>query len=508
VVVTTVRVERALISVHDKAGVVPFAQRLHAAGVEIVSSGGTAAALAAAGVPVILVADVTGAAEMLGGRVKTLHPSIHGGILARPTDPSHRRDLEDHSIRPFQLVVVNLYPFEQTLADPTAPREQLIEEIDIGGVALIRAAAKNHEFVGVATSPEQYELVAAEIEQGGLTASTRLELARAAFFRTTSYDAAIANWLEAGRGEDLPLRTVQAYTRQALLRYGENPHQAAGLYQSTGTAGGWATARLIQGKEMSFNNYLDAEAAWRLVSVLGDRPAAVIVKHTNPCGVAFGDDAADALSRAWECDPLSAFGGVIALNDALDEAAAGFLSDRFVEVVIAPRVEAELSQKPTLRVITAPPLTGVELDARPIAGGIMLQQWDLVEREGWDVLTTSQPTPQQSSDLKLAWTVAAHTKSNSVVVVKDGMAIGVGAGDQSRLGAAERALVRAGDRSQQAVAASDAFFPFPDALERLIEAGVVAVVAPGGSRRDSEVLETAESAGIVFVRAARRHFRH
>jgi phosphoribosylaminoimidazolecarboxamide formyltransferase/IMP cyclohydrolase len=506
--VTSVKVERALISVHDKTDLVPFAQGLRAAGVEIVSSGGTAAALAAAGVPVVLVADVTGAAEMLGGRVKTLHPSIHGGILARLTDPEHRRDLEKHAIEPFQLVVVGLYPFEQTVADPSASRAKVIEEIDIGGVALIRAAAKNHEFVGVVTAPEQYESVLTQIKHGGLSDETRLDLARAAFFRTASYDAAIVNWLETEREDLLPARTVHAYTRRAILRYGENPHQAGALYESSVGPAGWSAAELIQGKEMSFNNYLDAEAAWRLVSDLGDRPAAVIVKHTNPCGVAFGDDAADALSRAWECDPLSAFGGVIALNDALDEAAAAFLSDRFVEVVIAPRVVADLSHKPALRVVAAPPLARDETDVRVIAGGLMLQQRDEVESEGWEVVSTAQPTSQQWADLELAWTVAAHTKSNSVVVVKGGMAIGVGAGDQSRLGAAERALARAGDRAVGAVAASDAFFPFPDALERLLEAGVVAVIAPGGSKRDSEVLAAADSAGIALVRAPRRHFRH
>ena len=312
---TRIPVRRALVSVHDKTGLIEFGARLSQAGVEIVSSGGTAAALATAGIAVTLVSDVTRAAEMLGGRVKTLHPSIHGGILARLTDPEHLRDLETHGIEPFELVVVNLYPFEATVAVPFTSWDEAIEQIDIGGPTLIRSAAKNQDFVGVVTSPEQYELVATEIEAGGLELETRRSLAKSAFFRTASYDAAIVNWLEGG---DVPARLAITLDREAVLRYGENPHQQAGIYRETGTAPWWSRARMIQGKEMSFNNFLDAESAWRLVNDLS-RPGVVIVKHNNPCGVAIGDDLATAFLAAWDSDPLAAFGGVVALNRPLDD---------------------------------------------------------------------------------------------------------------------------------------------------------------------------------------------
>jgi phosphoribosylaminoimidazolecarboxamide formyltransferase/IMP cyclohydrolase len=495
-----------LISVHDKTGLVEFGARLNRAGVEIVSSGGTATALATAGIAVTLVSDVTKAAEMLGGRVKTLHPSIHGGILARLSDPEHRRDLDSLGIEPFELVVVNLYPFEETVAVASTSWDEAIEQIDIGGPTMIRAAAKNQEFVGVVTSPGQYEKVAAEIEAGGLELETRRSLARAAFFRTASYDAAIVNWLERG---DVPARLAVTLERESVLRYGENPHQQAGIYRETGTAPWWSRTRIVQGKEMSFNNYLDAESAWRLVNALA-RPGVVIVKHNNPCGVAVGDDIASAFQGAWDSDPLSAFGGVVALNRPLDAAGAASIVGRFIEVLIAPSIESigDLNAQASLRILESPAPHGFDLDLRRVEDGVMAQRRDVIDLDGWEVMTPRIPLPNELEDLRLAWTVAAHTKSNSVVLAMGGKTVGVGAGDQSRVGAARRALDQAGERSVGSLAASDAFFPFPDGIELLAAAGITGIVAPGGSKRDSEVLAVAEQLGLVFVKAPHRHFRH
>ena len=499
-------VRRALISVHDKTGLVEFAGRLKAAGVEIVSSGGTAAALASAGLAVTLVSDVTKAAEMLGGRVKTLHPSIHGGILARLSDEEHRRDLHSHGIEPFELVVVNLYPFEATVAVGTSSWDEAIEQIDIGGPALIRAAAKNQDFVAVVTSPQQYQTIAAEIESGGVDIETRRSLAREAFFRTASYDAAIVNWLERA---DVPTRLAITLERDAVLRYGENPHQAAGLYRQTGTTPWWSQTRIVQGKEMSFNNYLDSESAWRLVNELR-RPGVVIVKHNNPCGVAIAADLTTAFQRAWDSDPLAAFGGVVALNRPLTKDVAEVIAGRFIEVLIAPQVEAVggIESQASLRILEAPPPHGNDLDLRRVEDGLMVQKRDVVDVDGWEVLTARIPTVGEREDLELAWRVAAHTRSNSVVLVTAGSTVGVGAGDQSRIGAARKALHQAGDRAVGALAASDAFFPFPDGVELLAQAGIAGIVAPGGSKRDSEVLAAAERMNLIFARAPHRHFKH
>jgi phosphoribosylaminoimidazolecarboxamide formyltransferase/IMP cyclohydrolase len=411
---TRVRVRRALISVHDKAGLVEFGGRLKAAGVEIVSSGGTAATLADAGVAVTLVSDVTKAAEMLGGRVKTLHPAIHGGILARLSDPEHRRELDAQGIEPFELVVVNLYPFEATVALASTSWDEAIEQIDIGGPTMIRSAAKNQDFVGVVTSPDQYDRVAREVEGGGLELETRRELARDAFFVTASYDAAIVNWLEQA---EIPARRAMTLERQAVLRYGENPHQQAGLYRENKTDPWWSRARMIQGKEMSFNNYLDAESAWRLVADL-DRPGVVIVKHNNPCGVSVADDVATAFQRAWDADPLSAFGGVVALNRSLTANSAAVIAGRFIEVLIAPQVETvgELQSRAALRILEGPAPHGNDLDLRRVEDGLLIQKRDVVDLEGWEVLTDRQPLADELEDLRFAWTVAAHTKSNAVVL--------------------------------------------------------------------------------------------
>ncbi len=508
-------VKRALVSVWDKTGIVPFAGRLAAAGVEIVSSGGTARALIDAGVPVTEVADVTGAPEMLGGRVKTLHPHIHGGILADRGNDEHRTDLEMRGIAPFELVVVNLYPFEATVAMPGVTDSAAIEKIDIGGPTMIRAAAKNHEWVGAVTSADQYDEVAAAIEAGGLTSAQRRDLATAAFFRTAAYEAAIVAWME--RSERLPRRMVLPLIRIEELRYGENPHQAAAIYAQAGTEPWWLAADQRQGKAMSFNNYIDAEAAWRLASELPDA-AVVVVKHTNACGAASCDTIEAAFRKAWACDPLSAFGGVVALNRPLDDATAEAIAANFVEVVIAPSVTAEaadvLAAKKNVRVLVAAMPAGRDLDLRRVEDGFVAQQRDAVgaaagsTAESWDVVAGPKPSAGLRAELEFAWTVAAHTKSNAIVVAVDRSAVGVGAGDQSRVGAAERALARAGDRAAGAVAASDAFLPFRDGLDVLADAGIVALVEPGGSMRDDEVIAAANERGMTLVFTGRRHFRH
>ena len=507
---TTIPVTRALISVSDKTGLIEFAERLHGAGVEIVSSGGTARRLTEAGIPVMPVAEVTAAPERLGGRVKTLHPNIHGGILADLGNEEHLGDLEARGIDPFQLVVVNLYPFEETVAgDPT--EEEAVEQIDIGGPTMIRAAAKNHRWVGVVVSPHRYDEVAEAVEAGGLPADLRRVLANEAFTRTAAYDAAIVGWM--GHGFD-DLRDLD---HAETLRYGENPHQFAVLYAERDADGWWQHATQLQGKAMSFNNYADTEAAWRLVADL-TRPAAVVVKHTNPCGSAESDTPAGAFRAAWDCDPVSAFGGVIALNAELDAETAAEIAEYFTEIVIAPSVNeaaAEiLAGRKNLRVLEASYASTHDLDVRRVDGGYLVQERDRVAPAGeglpeeWKVVSARRPSAREISDLRFAWTVAAHTKSNAIVVAKDRAAIGVGAGDQSRIGAAERALVRAGDRSAGSVAASDGFFPFRDGIDLLAGAGITAVVEPGGSVRDDEIIAAADEHDVALVLTGRRHFLH
>jgi phosphoribosylaminoimidazolecarboxamide formyltransferase/IMP cyclohydrolase len=502
-----VAIERALISVSDKTGLVPLAQALVDSGVEIVSSGGTAKHLEDAGIPATRVADITGADEMLGGRVKTLHPNIHGGILADLSSEDHRSDLADRGIEPFQLVVVNLYPFEATVASGAGAAD-VIEHIDIGGPTLIRAAAKNHAWVAVVVSPTRYDDVIDAIAHGGTTQELRSDLAAEAFFRTASYDAAIVNWLERDDAD----RLVLPLAKRSGLRYGENPQQSAAVYAMSGTTGWWAKAAQLQGKEMSFNNYADADAAWRLVHDLPE-PSAVVLKHMNACGAATAPTMPEAFAKAWDGDPLSAFGGVVALNGPLDVETASVISKRFVEIVIATEVSdtaAEtLSGKKNLRVLVAPPPSAFDLDVRTIDDGFLVQKRDTLPTgpDAWENKGRT-PTGSELADLALAWTICAHTKSNAVVLVKDGAAVGVGAGDQSRVGAAERALVKAGQRAAGAVAASDAFFPFRDGPDALAAAGVTAIVEPGGSVRDDEVIEAAIEHDVALLFTGQRHFRH
>lgn len=501
-----IAVKRALISVHDKKDVVDFARSLVEAGVELVSSGGTEQALVAAGVLVTPVATVTGFPEILGGRVKTLHPSIHGGILGRPDVASDIKDLERHNISSFQLVVCNLYPFRETIVKPQATESEIIEDIDIGGPAMVRAAAKNHQYVGVVTSPVQYEMVAKAVANGGLTLELRRQLAATAFDVTASYDAAIATWLQSG--EQLPLHLTLSLQRQQLLRYGENPHQTGALYVEEGATPWWKQARLIQGKEMSFNNYVDAEAAWRLACDLPS-PAAVVVKHTNPCGAAVAKSSREAFQMAWQGDAQAAYGGVVALNTPLDGETAQELAHLFVEVLVVPAIEdvGPLATTSSLRVLVAPPPSYDDLDYRRLHGGFVVQQRDIDGGE-WVVASARTPTDHEWTDLRIAWTIAMHSKSNAIALVAAGAAVGIGAGDQSRIGSARRALTVAGDRAKGAVAASDAFFPFRDAVDLLSAAGVTAIVQPGGSRRDNEVIVAANELGLSLVHTGMRHFLH
>lgn len=511
------KVRRALISVSDKTGLLDFAARLVAEGIELIASGGTAAAMRAGGLTVTSVEEVTGSPEMLDGRVKTLHPRIHAAILADVGSSDHREQLYNNDLAPIQLVVVDLYPFEEGIAREDITNDEAVELIDIGGPTMIRAAAKNHEWVGVVTSPDQYDQVAQAVADGGLDDRLRLDLARQAFYRTARYDAAIIGWLESLNG-DVPQRMILALDRAAELRYGENPHQTAALYGERGKRAWWLEVRQLQGKEMSFNNYLDAEAAWRLANDFAE-PTAVIVKHANPCGVASRATMHEAFSAAWECDPLSAFGGVIGVNGMIDEATAGLIVENFVEVVVALSVADDaaeiLARKKNLRVLVAPAPHGGDLDMRRIENGFVAQRRDQVVKakpgklpDTWESVGEHPLSTDLLIDLRFAWIVAAHTKSNAIVIAKNRAAVGIGAGDQSRIGAAKRALAQAGNRASGAVVASDGFFPFRDSVDTLGDAGVIGVVEPGGSMRDDEVVAAANEHRMAIVFTSTRHFRH
>ena len=496
----------ALLSVYDKTGVVDLARGLVDAGWRLLSSGGTAAAIADAGLPVTDVAELTGMPAILGHRVVTLHPKVHGGILADLDDPTHVRDLEAHGIEPIALVVVNLYPFASNPG---------VELIDIGGPALVRAAAKNHAHVGVVVDPADYATVLDEIRStGALSAATRRRLARTAFARTAAYDAAIVEWLDGdAAGEELPATLTLHLERVQDLRYGENPHQRAARYRASGGRGWWDTMTQHGGKELSYLNLFDAEAAWRLVHRF-DRPACVIVKHANPCGVAVADDIATAYVRANACDPVSAFGGIVAVNRPLPIEAAEALAPVFTEVVVAPGYDDDalerLTRKANLRVLSAEPPGTPRFDVRSIDGGLLVQTPDPVstDRAGWRVVTKAQPTAEQWDDLQFAWTVCAAVSSNAIVLAKDRQAFGIGAGQQNRVDSARIAATRADGRAAGGVCASDAFFPFRDGLDVAVDAGVTAIIQPGGSVRDDEVIAAADERGVAMVFTGERHFRH
>ncbi|MBW4022170.1 MAG: bifunctional phosphoribosylaminoimidazolecarboxamide formyltransferase/IMP cyclohydrolase [Proteobacteria bacterium] len=517
-------VRRALISVSDKTNLIPFAQAIAATGAEILSTGGTARSLRDAGLTVTDVSDHTGFPEILDGRVKTLVPQIHGGILGRRDLPEHRAQMEAHGIAPIDLVVVNLYPFEATVARG-ADAETTIENIDIGGPALIRAAAKNHDFVAVVTDPAQYAEVTQALAAGGTGLDLRRRLAGAAYARTAAYDAAIAGWFAGQRQESFPERfTISGQLRQTL-RYGENPHQHAAFY-ATGDRPGVATARQAQGKELSYNNLNDTDAAFECVAEFAE-PTVVIVKHANPCGVATAASLAAAWDAALACDPVSAFGGIVALNRTLDAETASRIAAIFTEVIVAPdatpEAQAVLAAKKNLRLL----LTGSLPDPaerapafRSLAGGFLVQDRDAGRIEAADlkVVTRRAPTEGEIADLIFAFRVAKHVKSNAIIYAKDRATVGIGAGQMSRVDSARIAAWKAGEAAKAAglsapltqgsVAASDAFFPFADGLETIIAAGATAVVQPGGSVRDNEVIAAADAAGIAMVLTGMRHFRH
>ena len=520
-------IRRALLSVSDKTGLAALGAALARHGVELVSTGGTAAALRAEGLAVIDVAALTGFPEMMDGRVKTLHPKVHGGILALRDDPGHQASAEAHGIAPIDLVVVNLYPFEATVAKG-ADRAEIIENIDIGGPAMVRSAAKNHGDVAVLVDPADYPCVITELEAegGGLTAATRRRLAARAFQATAAYDAAIASWFAfADQGERFPARLSISARRLSLLRYGENPHQQAALYAASAVPAGLAGARLVQGKELSFNNLGDAEGALALAAEFRDDPPTIaIIKHANPCGVATGETLEAAYRAAKACDPVSAFGGIIAANRPLDGATAAAIAELFTEVIIAPDADAEalsiLARKPNLRLLLAPlpDPARAGLMLRSISGGFLVQSRDNLLLEEMKVVTRRAPSAAELADLRFAWKVAKHVKSNAIVYAKGGATAGIGAGQMSRLDSARIAALKARDaataagweapRTVGSAVASDAFFPFADGLLALVEAGATSVIQPGGSVRDAEVIRAADDHGLAMVFTGIRHFNH
>jgi phosphoribosylaminoimidazolecarboxamide formyltransferase/IMP cyclohydrolase len=512
---TTIPVRRALISVSDKTGLIPFAQALAKAGAEILSTGGTARALRDAGLTVIDVSDHTGFPEIMDGRVKTLVPQIHGGILGRRDNREHLAQMEAHRIAPIDLVAVNLYPFEATVA-AGADAETTIENIDIGGPALIRAAAKNHDFVAVLTDPAQYDEVAAALAAGGTDITLRRRLAGAAYARTAAYDAAIAAWFADQRQESFPERFTISGRRRQTLRYGENPHQNAAFYV-TGDRPGVATATQVQGKELSYNNLNDTDAAFECVAEFTE-PTVVIVKHANPCGVASAASLAAAWDAALASDPVSAFGGIVALNRTLDAETATRIAAIFTEVIVAPdatpEAQAVLAAKKNLRLLLTgkvPNPTERALGFRSLAGGFLVQDRDAGRIEAADlkVVTRRAPTETEIADLLFAFRVAKHVKSNAIIYARGAATVGIGAGQMSRVDSARIAAWKAGEAATRgSVAASDAFFPFADGLETIIAAGATAVIQPGGSVRDHEVIAAADAAGIAMVLTGMRHFRH
>ncbi|MEO0999245.1 MAG: bifunctional phosphoribosylaminoimidazolecarboxamide formyltransferase/IMP cyclohydrolase [Pseudomonadota bacterium] len=518
-------VRRALLSVSDKTGLAEFAAGLAAAGAELISTGGTAAALRAAGLAVTEVADVTGAAEMLDGRVKTLHPAVHGGLLARRDLPEHMEALAARGIAPIDLLAVNLYPFEATAASG-AGRAETVEEIDIGGPAMIRAAAKNHADVAVLVDPADYDAVLAEIgATGGTSAETRRRLALTAFGRTAAYDAAIAAWMAETDGVADPPWRAFAGRHAATLRYGENPHQHAALYLTGAARPGAATARVVQGKALSHNNLLDTDAAYELVAEFGEGPAVAIIKHANPCGVALGETLEAAYRAARRCDPVSAFGGIVAVNRPLDAATAAAIAEIVTEVVIAPGLlpgAAEaLAARPALRLLDAgalPDPAAPGTAVRQIAGGLLVQDRDAAPVPDLRVVTRRAPDARELADLRFAWRVAKHVKSNAIVYARDGATVGIGAGQMSRVDSSRIAARKAEDimaaeglaelPTRGAAVASDAFFPFADGLLAAAEAGATAIIQPGGSVRDEEVIAAADAQNLAMVFTGQRHFRH
>ena len=507
-------IRRALVSVYDKNRLIEVGTTLRLAGVEILSTGSTAKNLADAGIPVVEVSQYTEFPEIMGGRVKTLHPRIHGGILADQNNPEHLAAIADLGIAPFDLVIINLYPFAETIASGAA-FEECIEQIDIGGPSMLRGAAKNHGSVAVISHTDQYDQLIAAIAAGGFTDVERRELALQVFRTTAQYDLAIATWLGQANTNELPDWFGQIWSRKSSLRYGENPHQDAAIY--SGLTSGVVNAQQLHGKEMSFNNYTDADAAWRAVLDHRD-PAVAIMKHANPCGVAVCElGVAVAYQHAHECDPVSAFGGVVAANRKVDLAMAELLSKIFTEVLIAPDFDQDalelLMKKPSIRILKCEVTTIDPLELRPVSGGVLMQKTDLIDAQGdspahWSQVSGDTVDLQTMKDLEFAWRSVRSVKSNAILLAKMTASVGIGMGQVNRVDSARLAVARAGDRVKGCVAASDAFFPFADGLQILIDAGVTAVVQPGGSVRDEEVIAAAKAAGIAMFFTNTRHFSH
>ncbi|MCI2238711.1 bifunctional phosphoribosylaminoimidazolecarboxamide formyltransferase/IMP cyclohydrolase [Paenibacillus sp. TRM 82003] len=517
-------VKRALVSVYDKTGLEELATGLHAAGVAIVSTGSTASRIAAAGVPVTPVEELTGFPECLDGRVKTLHPRVHAGILADRRLPEHVRQLADLGVEPFDLVVVNLYPFRQTVASG-AGFDDVVEQIDIGGPSMVRAAAKNHPSVAVVTDPARYGAVLEAVSAGGFTLTQRRRLAAEAFAHTASYDTAVAGWFaqqtldEGDEGDEgWPAVTGTALERTSVLRYGENPHQRAAVYADPAARPGIAQAVQLHGKAMSYNNYVDADAALRAAFDF-TAPAVAVIKHANPCGIATGTDVADAHAKAHACDPVSAYGGVIAANRVVTAAMASQVADVFTEVVVAPGFEPEalevLQRKKNVRLLQLPEgYARADAEARPVSGGVLVQDLDRIDADGdspagWALAAGEAADEATLADLEFAWRAVRSVRSNAILLAKDGASVGVGMGQVNRVDSCRLAVERAGaERTRGAVAASDAFFPFADGARILLDAGVRAIVQPGGSIRDEEVVAAAREAGVTMYFTGARHFAH
>ncbi|MBE7188287.1 bifunctional phosphoribosylaminoimidazolecarboxamide formyltransferase/IMP cyclohydrolase [Jatrophihabitans endophyticus] len=520
-----IAVRRALISVYDKTGLDELARGLHEAGVEIVSTGSTASRIRDLGVPVTAVDEVTGFPEILGGRVKTLHPHVHAGLLADQNDPEHVATIEELGIAAFQLLVSNLYPFAATVASGATPPE-IVEQIDIGGPAMVRASAKNHGSIAVVTDPARYDDVLTAVRAGGFELEQRQRLALDAFRHTAAYDIGVASWLGSavapddevgGTASGFPGWIAANYERAAVLRYGENPHQRAALYVDPTGGGGLANAEQVSGAEMSYNNYVDADAAWRAAYDFVD-PCVAIIKHANPCGIAIGTDIADAHAKAHACDPASAYGGVIATNGPVTDAFCDQIAKVLTEVIVAPSYEPDalerLSKRKNTRVlIAAPPLPGSRLEQRPVSGGLLVQTADRIDAPGddpstWTLQAGTAPDAATMKDLAFAWRAVRAVKSNAILLASGGATVGVGMGQVNRVDSCRLAVSRAGDRAAGSVAASDAFFPFADGAQVLMDAGVRAIVEPGGSIRDDETIAAAEAAGVALYFTGTRHFYH
>ncbi|SMD01207.1 bifunctional phosphoribosylaminoimidazolecarboxamide formyltransferase/IMP cyclohydrolase [Sporomusa malonica] len=512
------KIKRALLSVSDKTGIVEFAKALHAIGVELISTGGTMKAIKDAGIPVTYVSEVTGFPEIMDGRVKTLNPYIHGGILAIRDNPGHQAAMDEHNITGIDLVAVNLYPFRQTVAKPDVTLNDAVENIDIGGPAMIRAAAKNFHYVTVVVNPARYGEIIAQLTAGGeVEFKNRMALAQEAFSHTAGYDAYIARYLSGQLGQGLFPETLQlVYEKAQDLRYGENPHQAAAFYREQYYSGpGVANAKQLNGKELSFNNIVDVEAAYALAAEF-EQPAAVIIKHTNPCGTGIGATLAEAYNKAYQADPVSAFGGIIGINREVDKDTAELISELFVEAVIAPAFSQQaldiLTKKKNIRLLAAelPQPDSTRLDVKSVAGGVLLQQADMVTapKSEMKAVTKRQPTNAEWEQLLFAWKVVKHVKSNAIVIANDNKTLGVGAGQMNRVGAAGIALAQAGEQAKGAVLASDAFFPFADTVGAAIEAGITAIIQPGGSVNDEDSIKVADEHGIAMVFTGMRHFKH